>query len=193
MMSSSRGGARAASFAEKISSPQGAGQSPGLPAVLQKGRFMKTIVICAAILVALPTFAFDVKGISPGADIVSIDRKGCRPVANADSGLPGYECDTTYAGERATMRLIVPDKRVIAVVVRVENGDFLPTLKALEEKYGSAHQPNRFIESYVWRSGPSYLQIEQSRSGQGYSVTTMDFDLYNAITKQKTEKVKGDL
>lgn len=166
----------------------------GLHAVAWKGQFMKTIVICAAImLVASPVAAFDVKGISPGADIGSVDRTGCRPVANADSGLPGYECDTTYAGERATMRLVVPDKRVIAIVVHVENGDFLSTLKALEEKFGSARQPNRFMESYVWRSGPSHLQIEQSGTGHGYTVTTMDFDLFGAITKQKTEKAKGDL
>jgi hypothetical protein len=149
-------------------------------------------ILCTAACVA-QAYAFEVKGITPGDDLSSVNLKACRPTADADSGVPGYVCDTTFGGAPAKMNLLVAEKKVIGAVIKVEHEVMQPTLKALEEKYGRAARPNQFMERYVWSSGRDYLSIEESALGGGYTVSNVNFALFEAFTNQKAQKAKSDL
>lgn len=152
----------------------------------------KTALACTALLVS-SAYGFEIKGISPGDDASSISLKGCRQVANADSGVPGYTCDTTFAGSPAKMTILVAENKVIGILITVDHEVMQPTLQALEEKYGHAARPNQFMQRYVWSSGRDYMTIEERRAGAGYSVSNVNLELFEAFTKQKAQKAKGDL
>lgn len=137
--------------------------------------------------------AFEIKGISPGDSIETVDLAACRAVENADSGIPGYRCDTTFGGAKAIMTLVVAEKKIVAIKMAVEGQVMGPIRDALAEKYGQPSKRNRYIEDYDWNSGEKHLSIKESRIARGYSVLSVDFSLFDAVTQQNKEKAKGDL
>jgi hypothetical protein len=137
--------------------------------------------------------AYEIKGIAPGADVSTLDLRACSAVKNADSGIPGYRCNTTYGGAPAVMTVVAANKKVIAVKVLVEGQVMAPVRDALQDKYGPARQPNEYIQSYQWQSGPDYLQIEERSVGGGYSVISLNFDLFHAVSDAQKSKAKTDL
>jgi hypothetical protein len=156
----------------------------------------KELFVClSGALFALGAHAapYEIKGIAPGTDVSTVDLKACTAVKNADSGVPGYRCNTTYGGAPAVMTVVVANQKVIAVKVLVEGQVMTPVRDALQEKYGPARQPNRYIESYQWQSGPDYLEIEERRVGGGYSAISINFDLYHAVSDTQKSKAKTDL
>jgi hypothetical protein len=160
---------------------------------MQGEHWMRNVaVLCAAVCVA-HAYAFEIKGITPGDDVSSLNLKACRSVPNADSGVPGYICETTFAGAPAKMTVLVADKKVIGTIVRVEHEVMQPTLQALEEKYGRPVQPNQFMQKYIWSSGTDYMDIEESAIGGGYSVSNFSTEMFEAFTKKKAQKAKSDL
>jgi len=137
--------------------------------------------------------AFELKGISPGAGIDTVDRTACRALKNADSDMPGYSCATTFGGAPAVMELSVADQKIVSIQVSVERQVMGSVLNALEEKYGKSSKPNRYIEDYRWKSGAKRLSIEEDRISSGYIVFAADMSLYLAFTNKKKETAKGDL
>lgn len=137
--------------------------------------------------------AFELKGINLGDDISSTDLKQCKPVPDADSGIPGYRCDTTFGGTPAVMMLIVTEQKIAAIKIIVEGQIMSPIRDALQEKYGSPSKPNRYIEDYNWSRGEKFLSIKESRMTRGYAVLAIDWVLVNTFNNKTKNKAKNDL
>jgi hypothetical protein len=137
--------------------------------------------------------AFEIKGYAPGMDIAAIDTSACRSDANVDSGVPGFRCDTTLAGDKAELRLAVFEAKVIAVIFRVENALMAPTLDALSQKYGRPAKSNQFIEDYHWSKGDVTMGIAERRVTSGYQVMIVDLALFHRASAAAAEKAKKDL
>jgi len=137
--------------------------------------------------------AFEIKGYSPGADVSTVDTSLCRGGENIDSGIPGFTCDTTLAGEKAELRLAVFDGKLVAIIFRVAGTLMTPTLDALSQKYGTPTKPNRFIEDYSWSRGNEIMSIKESRLTNGYQVLLMDFALFRRARDAAAAKAKKDI
>jgi hypothetical protein len=155
---------------------------------------MRTLVIAAALVsFTSSATAIEIKGMSPGMDMSALDLTACQTVADVDSGMPGYSCNSTLGGEPARMRIAVYKNKVVAVMFAVENGQMGPTKAALTEKYGEPSQPNQFMQKFQWVNGSTFLQIEGKLLGRGYSITLLDFALFKLAQADAKEKVKKDL
>src|ERR1035437_7489199 len=137
---------------------------------MKRGLTIAALLTVFAPLHAAEGDAFEIKGYSPGADIASIDTSACRSAPSVDSGVPGFVCNTTLAGEKAELRLGVFEGKVIAVIFRVENALMRPTLDALSQKYGRPAQRNQFIEDYNWSRGNLSMSIQETRLTRGYQL-----------------------
>ncbi len=136
---------------------------------------------------------FEIKGLAPGVDISAIDTSACRAVKDADSGVPGLSCDTTLAGEKAELRLPVHEKKVVALIFRVDNALMTPTLDALTQKYGRPVQPNRYIEAFNWTRGDISMAISKRRVENGYTLVLVDLALFRIARAASADKAKKDL
>jgi hypothetical protein len=155
---------------------------------------MVTGIAGVALLVSVVSAsAFDIKGFKSGMNVADIDTQKCEKVPNADSGIPGYACNTTLGGDQALARLAVFDEKLVAAVFTVNNGQFRPMLDALSEKFGRPSQPNRFLEEYQWAQGREILSLKQNLTKTGYRVLIMDLSLYNQAKDVQKEKAKKDL
>jgi hypothetical protein len=160
----------------------------------------RALAIAALFTLAMPlhaaegdTFGFEVKGYSAGADISTIDTSACRSSPSVDSGVPGFVCDTTLAGEKAELRLAVFDGKIVAVIFRVESARMTPTLEALSEKYGRPGKQNRYIEDYNWSKGEVSMSIQESRLTHGYRLLIADLALFRRASAAAAAKAKKDL
>jgi hypothetical protein len=154
---------------------------------------LSTTLFCMALFLTNTATAFELKGIASGANLDTVDLKACRAVPDADSGIPGYRCDSTFGGAPANMSLVVADEKIVGVKIIVEGELMLPILEALQEKYGSPRKANRFIEDYTWTAGEKFLSLKESRIGRGYTVLTADLALYRAVINKRKNSVKRDL
>ena len=155
---------------------------------------MSRFAIAAAFVFLAPNAgAFEIKGISPGMDVSALDLKACQSVADVDSGMPGYSCNSTLGGEPSVMRIAVYQSKVVAVLVAVDNGHMSPTKAALAERYGEPSQPNQFMQKFQWANGNTLFQIEEKGLGRGYSITLIDFALFKMAQADAKERVKKDL
>ena len=136
---------------------------------------------------------FEIKGYSVGVPISTIDTKGCKSQSNVDSGLPGYICNTTVAGDPAILRITVFEEKIVALLYRVDNAMMGPALDVLSQKYGRPSQRNRYIEDYNWSRGRHFMSIEQNRVNNGYSLILMDFELFEKAKAAAASKAKKDL
>jgi hypothetical protein len=129
----------------------------------------RAMLAIAALGLSWHAAAFEVKGYTPGMEIDKVDLAGCEPVQNADSGVPGYMCNTTLGGNAAELRIAVFERKVIALVFLVPNARMKPTLDALSEKYGTPNRINRYSEDYYWHRGDLAMSIQQERvrAGEG--------------------------
>ena len=145
-------------------------------------------------LFAAAADAFEIKGYTPGMSLTSAIIKDCEAIPDADSGVPGYRCQTTLGGDQAVLRLVVFDEQLVAAIWTVENGNFRAMLDALSEKFGHPRQSNRYIEAYNWHEGRQSLTIKQnSVERKRYSVLLVDFNLYDRAKAPQKEKAKKDL
>ncbi|MBX3665743.1 MAG: hypothetical protein KF834_08645 [Burkholderiales bacterium] len=94
------------------------------------------VIISWCLFFAGAVHAFEVKGYTPGMDVSMLDLKSCRAIPDADSGIPGYACDTTVGGDPAVARLLVFGGKLIGAVFNLKNAHMRPVLDALTEKYG---------------------------------------------------------
>lgn len=137
--------------------------------------------------------AFEVKGYAPGADIATVDTSACRSVPSVDSGVPGFVCDTTLAGEKAELRLAVFEGKVVAVIFKVEKAMMAPTLEALSQKYGRPAKRNPYIEDYSWLKGDTTMSVEERRLTRGYQLLILNHALFSRASAAAAEKAKKDL
>jgi hypothetical protein len=138
-----------------------------------------------------PATAFEVKGYTPGMEISKVDLTGCTKIDNADSGVPGFRCDTTLGGDKAQLRLTVFEGKVVGVIFIVREGRMTPTLDALSQKYGRPSKRNRYSEEYDWTSGDIWMTI--SEEGRGYSVLVVDHALSKRERAAAANKAKKDI
>lgn len=150
-----------------------------------------TVVLNGAGIAQTP--AFDIKGYTVGVEISSVDKAGCRSSANVDSGMPGFVCDTTLAGEKAELKLAVFEGKVAAIVASVKNASMTPVLDALSEKFGRPSQMNRYIEDYHWRNGEQFMFLNKKRLDNGYDVMILDNALLEKQKASRAAKAKKDI
>jgi hypothetical protein len=140
--------------------------------------------------------AFEVQGYSPGMPVPPHVERECVKVKNVDSGVPGYRCNSTLAGEPAVLKIAVFQDKVAGVIFILENGHIGPMLQILKQRYGSPEQPNRHNADYRWSKGSMFLFIKQlhiggSRGGfrdWGYTVVLADSDLFNQASKANARR-----
>jgi hypothetical protein len=147
----------------------------------------------AAVGLAGPAAAFEVKGYTPGMEISKVDLAACEKIANADSGVPGFRCDTTLGGDKAELRLLVFEGTVVGMVFKVPDGRMTPTLDALSQKYGRPVQPNRNLEEYNWRKGELEMTIKDNRVTRSYQLLLVDFELFRKAQAANADKAKKDI
>jgi hypothetical protein len=161
---------------------------------LKKAIVVGTMIGAAAVFGSINAVeAFELKGYKPGMKLADIDLNGCQQLANADSGVPGYRCNTTLGGEEAVVRLAIFEEQLVAAIFTVEAGQFGAMLDALSEKYGRPSKRNRFIEDYDWHQGQEYLGIKQNTIKRGYRVLMLNFSLYDRAKAAQKEKAKKDM
>ena len=137
--------------------------------------------------------AFELKGISPGMPANELDLAGCVQVENADSGIPGFHCDSTIGGDKAALKIVVFDARVVGAIFNVEVGHMGPVKDALSQKFGTPDRPNRYMEKYLWSRGSLSMRIAERGRNRGYSVTVLDFILYQTAAQANAKKAGKDL
>lgn len=152
----------------------------------------KAVAATVLLLVAAGVSAFDLKGVTPGDPASSVDLKDCRKTADADSGIPGYRCDTTLGGYPARLSIAVVDERVTGLIYRVDEGSMTPLREAFEEKFGRARKPNRYIERYIWGKGELSMTMEETRGGRGFFVLSMHNGLAKVHSDREKAKAKKD-
>ena len=151
------------------------------------------LIIIAALGLSSHAAAFEVKGYTPGMDIAAADLNGCEKVENADSGIPGFSCDTSLGGDPATLRIGVFEDKVVALIFHVPNARMKPTLDALSEKYGRPSQNNRYIEDYNWRRGDLVMGIKEQQIRRGYSLLVMSTSLFKKAQAAAAAKAKKEI
>lgn len=67
-------------------------------------------------------------------------------------------------------------------------GNFQVLKETLESKYGSAYQPNQFIDDYYWFGGNSTVAISYSEIKDGGSIY-----MVNTAIKEESEQYKSNL
>lgn len=161
---------------------------------------MKRLIACAALVILIgdttPSLAadrFDIKGYSAGVAVSSLDLKPCHAEKHVDSGMGGYICDTTIAGEPAKLKLAVFDGVVAAVIANVDKGMMTPIVDALTQKFGPPSKPNRYIEEYTWRRSQQWMIAETNRVSGGYKIMIIDSDQLAKSKASLANKAKGDI
>lgn len=155
--------------------------------------FFKVLVAALLAIFSSYVFSFEVKGYKLGMDASGLDVKDCSPVKDADSGVPGFRCQTTLGGENAELRLLVFDDRLVGFIFRLKNAHMQPVFDALTEKYGRPAQPNRYMQDYTWSTGGQLLSIKERRIDRGYSVLGLDQPLFENARKANAQKAKSDI
>lgn len=153
---------------------------------------MRKLIAGLLLLTCLSAHSFEVKGIALSSDISKADLAGCTPTKNADSGMPGYVCKTTYAGAPAEIRIAVFTGKVTVISVFAENALFQPIKEALVQKYGTPSKaPN--IENYTWWRGDSAMSVSERLDPRSYFVYASDVKLLNRFLALRDNPIKGDM
>lgn len=137
--------------------------------------------------------AFEVKGITPGMPIASVNTESCKKIPNADSGVPGFQCQTSLGGSPGTVNIGVMDDVVVLAVFNIPAAMMTPTRDALAEKYGPPRKPNRYIESYSWDRDQLSMTIKTNRLAGGFDVLLVDWTLFNRAQDAQKNQARGDI